>query len=77
MMYNMFSNLVNVVLNYCLIYGKFGFPRWEIAGASLATIIGQTVAFLIALFVLLRGKTMSNLRFEKDSDLTLTRSRVL
>ncbi|NLY11330.1 MAG: MATE family efflux transporter [Firmicutes bacterium] len=65
MMYNMFSNLVNVVLNYCLIYGKFGFPRWEIAGASLATIIGQTVAFLIALFVLLRGKNYVKLEIRK------------
>ncbi|MGB4385343.1 MAG: MATE family efflux transporter, partial [Caldicoprobacterales bacterium] len=49
MVYNLTANLVNVVLNYLLIYGKFGFPRLEVAGASLATIIGQFVAFVMAL----------------------------
>ena len=56
MTYNLISNVVNVVFNYCLIYGKFGFPRWEVAGASLATAIGQTAAFVMALIVVLRGR---------------------
>lgn len=40
MIYNMIANVVNVIFNYLLIYGHFGFPRMEVAGASLATIIG-------------------------------------
>ncbi|MBR0523079.1 MAG: polysaccharide biosynthesis C-terminal domain-containing protein, partial [Firmicutes bacterium] len=40
--YNTTANVVNVVFNYLLIYGKFGFPRMEVVGASLATVIGQT-----------------------------------
>ena len=48
MVYNLTANVVNVILNYLLIYGKFGFPRLEVAGASLATIIGQFVAFVMA-----------------------------
>ena len=48
MVYNLTANVVNVILNYILIYGKFGFPRMEVAGASLATIIGQFVAFVMA-----------------------------
>lgn len=40
MIYNLIGNLANVVLNYALIYGNFVFPRLEVAGASLATILG-------------------------------------
>jgi putative MATE family efflux protein len=54
MVYNMTANVVNVILNYCLIYGHFGFPRMEVAGASLATIIGQFVAFVMALYAVMR-----------------------
>lgn len=51
MIYNTVANAVNLVLNYILIYGKLGAPAMGVAGASLATIIGQAVAFLIALWV--------------------------
>jgi putative MATE family efflux protein len=55
MTYNLVANIVNVVFNYLLIYGNFGFPRMGVSGASLATIIGQFTAFLLALFAVLRG----------------------
>ncbi|HOK48808.1 MAG TPA: MATE family efflux transporter [Sedimentibacter sp.] len=55
MIYNLTANLVNVFLNYLLIEGHFGFPRWEVAGASLATIIGQFVAFVFALVYIMKG----------------------
>lgn len=64
MTYNLTSNAVNVFFNYCMIYGKFGFPRWEVAGASLATVIGQTVAFILAFIVVLRGKHFIHLRLK-------------
>lgn len=54
MVYNLTANVVNVILNYVLIYGKFGFPRLEVAGASLATIIGQFVAFIMAVRAITR-----------------------
>jgi putative MATE family efflux protein len=65
MFYNLIANLVNVVGNYVLIHGHFGFPRLEIAGASLATIIGQLVAFLIALRIVLRGDHYLHLRLRE------------
>ena len=64
MVYNLVANLVNVVMNYLLIHGHFGFPRMEVAGASLATIIGQTVAFGLALRVVLKGGHYLHLRFK-------------
>jgi len=54
MVYNVTSNAVTVLFNYMLIYGHFGMPRMEVAGASLATIIGQTVAFVIAVVVVMK-----------------------
>jgi putative MATE family efflux protein len=63
MAYNLLANAVNVVFNYLLINGKFGFPRMEVAGASLATIIGQAVAFLLAMLVILRGNQYLSFHF--------------
>lgn len=46
------SNAVNIFLNWVLIYGKFGAPRLEVAGAAYATLISRIVAFLL-FFILL------------------------
>ncbi len=65
MIYNLISNIVNVALNYVLINGHFGFPRLELAGASLATIIGQAVAFVLAVGVVLRGSHYLHLKLRQ------------
>jgi putative MATE family efflux protein len=46
---NIIANLVNVVMNYFLIYGIWIFPRLEVTGAAIATTIGHFVAFIIAI----------------------------
>ncbi len=42
--------LVNLVLNYLLIFGSFGFPKMGVAGAALATVIARYLeaAYLVA-----------------------------
>ena len=35
---------VNIILDYCLIFGKFGFPEMGIAGAALASLIAEVTA---------------------------------
>ena len=55
MIYNLIANVVNVIFNWLLIYGNLGFPELGVAGASLATVIGQVVAFMMAFAVILRG----------------------
>lgn len=37
------SMLVNLVFNYILIFGKFGFPQMGVAGAALATLLARLV----------------------------------
>ncbi len=37
------SNLLNILLNYLLIYGKFGFPELGLNGAGWATLISRVV----------------------------------
>ena len=66
MIYNLTANVVNVIFNYLLIEGNFGFPRMEVVGASLATIIGQFVAFIFAFIYITKGNQYLFLRF-KDS----------
>ena len=56
MVYNMTSNLVNVFFNYLLINGNFGFPALGVAGASIATVIGQVVAMFMAFYSITCGK---------------------
>ncbi|MBR1770260.1 MAG: MATE family efflux transporter [Bacteroidales bacterium] len=38
------SNVLNVILNYLLIYGKFGFPFLGLTGAGVATFISRLLA---------------------------------
>lgn len=49
MRYNLLSNLLNVVGNYVLIFGKFGFPAMGVAGAALSTTLCRGVAAFLAL----------------------------
>lgn len=64
MIYNLVANLVNVVFNWLLIYGNLGCPELGVAGASIATVIGQLVAFVMALRVLMRGNGFLKLEFK-------------
>ena len=43
---------VNIALNAVLIYGYFGFPRMEIAGAALATVIANGIGLVITIYIL-------------------------
>jgi MATE family multidrug resistance protein len=50
------GNLLNVVLNYLLIFGNHGFPQMGVAGAALGTLISR-VFMLILLLVFLKRST--------------------
>ena len=43
--------ITNIILDPIMIFGLFGFPRMEVAGAALATVTGQIVAAIVGLIV--------------------------
>ncbi len=46
------GNAINILLNYLLIYGKFGFPEMGLNGAGWATLIARSVmAILMGLYI--------------------------
>lgn len=51
--YTMFTQgtgaIINIILDPIMIFGLFGMPKFGIAGAAIATVIGQIVAAIMAL----------------------------
>jgi len=58
MIYPMISQLIgavtNIILDPIFIFGLFGMPRMEVAGAAIATVLGQSLAMLFLFYVLAR-----------------------
>ena len=48
---------VNIFLNWLLIYGNWGFPRLELAGAGWATLITRTLMFIVLAIIIFRHNT--------------------
>lgn len=57
--------IINCIMDPILIFGLFGFPRLEVAGAALATIFGQIVGAALALFFNLKYNKEVSLSFKK------------
>lgn len=69
---DMFAALVNIVLDYPLVFGAWGFPEWGAAGAGTATAIAMWVKALVFLTLFLRkGQraefgTLAGCRFDRE-----------
>ena len=68
---NVTAQLLNVLLNFLLIEGRFGFPRLEVDGAAWSIVISALVAFALAAGSvlhrdsILRISARDNWRFDK------------
>ncbi len=69
------SLVVNVSLNYCLIFGHFGFPAMGVKGAALATVIARMTETAVMVFYAARvdRRLCLKLRDVLSTDRTLRR----
>ena len=58
--YNMITQglgaIINIILDPILIFGLFGLPRLEVAGAAIATVAAQALSVVFALILLVKMK---------------------
>lgn len=75
-----FINVLNVIGDYVLIFGKFGFPRLETDGAAYATVGASAVGAIIFLLVFVSkksdGRFSTRSTWRAKSDLMVRLSRV-
>lgn len=60
--------IINIILDPIMIFGLFGFPRMEVAGAALATVVGQIVAASLAFWF--------NVKKNKELHISITKYRL-
>lgn len=65
MMSSIAGLVTNTVLNYFLINGYYGFPRLEVRGAAIATLIARVLEFLILFYVMFIRKNILNAKFKE------------
>lgn len=52
--------VINIVLNYLLIFGKFGFPALGVKGAAIGTTVSKGVELVLVIAYVSRSKTLRN-----------------
>ena len=65
MLVNISSNVFNILANYTLIFGHFGFPRLEVYGAGIATSSARVLALAVLLYISLRGNKVIRMRLNR------------
>jgi Na+-driven multidrug efflux pump len=69
--------VINIILDPIFIFGLFGVPRLEVAGAAVATVIGQFVAGSLAIMFNIKKNKELNLSFKGFVPSTHTISKIL
>lgn len=59
--------VVNIILDPILIFGMFGLPAMGVAGAAIATVIGQFCSMLVAIGFLMYSKNHLAIKFKGQS----------
>lgn len=71
------STVINAILDPLLIFGLWGFPRLEMQGAALATVIAWFVTLFPSLWILICREKMLDLSFPKLRDVLQAWKRIL
>lgn len=61
------ANIVNVILNYLLIFGNYGFPELGVNGAAIGTLVSRGLILIIGIILLIKLVNINPLiiEFEK------------
>ncbi len=59
------ANIINVVINYILIFGMLGFPKLGIIGAAIGTLVSRIIMFVFLFYMLINNRII----YEYISDL--------
>ena len=62
MLVTMLANVINVVLDYGLIFGRLGMPELGAVGSAWATFISRVIGLVLLLWMLWRGKNGVSIR---------------
>ena len=60
---NVVSYTVNIFLDYCLLFGKFGFPKLGILGIAIGTVVARIVELVICSIFVLKFESHISFRF--------------
>lgn len=74
---NVTSNTINILLNYLLINGRFGFPALGIRGAALATISGTVVACIMSVASIFKKESFLSIPYILEQHIRPTLSAFL
>jgi putative MATE family efflux protein len=72
----LFMNLMNVIISYPMIFGKFGFTVMGLKGAAIATVIAQFLGAAAGIYILFHPKgELSLLKYAKNFKLNFKEIR--
>lgn len=61
----MVANILNIIGDYALVFGKLGFPAMGVAGAALATSLSRFIALIYLFIILYRRNSLFHIKFMK------------
>lgn len=71
---NLVASIVNIIFNYLLIQGKFGFPALGTKGAAIATVLGTVVETIMCIYSLKKPNSYINFKQIKQVPIRISKT---